>query len=108
MRFPYTDMVTTQLFRLRKIQQSLYSEDLRLSKFAMVVHAMSVSNLTMQKKRGRPSTGQDPVLSVRMHQLYLETIDEWRLTEPDKPSRSEALRFIIAKGLEAAYNERKK
>jgi hypothetical protein len=71
-------------------------------------HTMPDSNPTMQKKRGRPAIGQDPVLSVRMHRLYLETIDEWRHTEPDKPSRPEALRLIIAKGLEAAYNVRKK
>jgi hypothetical protein len=69
---------------------------------------MSDSNPIIRKRRGRPAIGQDPVLSVRMHRLYLETIDEWRHTEPDKLSRSEALRLIIAKGLEAAYNERKK
>jgi hypothetical protein len=69
---------------------------------------MSDSNATIGKRRGRPAIGQDPVLSVRMHRLYLEAIDEWRHTDPDKPSRSEALRLFIAKGLEAAYSERKK
>jgi hypothetical protein len=69
--------------------------------------SMSESNATIQKKRGRPAIGQYPVLSVRMHPSYLQAVDHWRDADPDKPSRSEALRCLIAKGLEAANKERK-
>ena len=62
----------------------------------------------IQKRRGRPAIGQDPVLSVRIHCSYVEAIDEWRVADPDKPSRSEALRIMIAMGLVAAYDEKKK
>jgi hypothetical protein len=59
-----------------------------------------------QKRRGRPAIG--PVLSVRIDRSYVEALDEWRDADPDKPSRSEALRFMIAMGIVAAYDEKKK
>jgi hypothetical protein len=48
------------------------------------------------------------VLSFRLHPEYKRAIDYWRSADPDKPSRSEAIRCLIAKGLAAANNERKK
>jgi hypothetical protein len=66
---------------------------------------MSNSNAVLQKKRGRPPIGQDPVLSFRLHPVWKEAIDQWRSKEPDKPSRSEAIRCLIGMGLDAAMKK---
>src|SRR5881275_1135137 len=60
---------------------------------------MSDSNVVIRKKRGRPRTGQDPVLSFRWGLDFKEAIDRWRAGEPHKPSRSEAIRWLIGQGL---------
>src|SRR6059058_4948295 len=39
---------------------------------------MSDSNVVIRKKRGRPRTGQDPVLSFRWGLDFKEAIDRWR------------------------------
>jgi len=67
---------------------------------------MSNSNLVTQKKRGRPAIGQDPVLTFRLLLHFKQTIDRWRSTERDKPSRSEAIRWLIGQGLTAELKKR--
>jgi hypothetical protein len=69
---------------------------------------MSNSNVVLRKKRGRPAIGQYPVLSFRLSPEYKQAIDHWRSTEPDKPSRSEAIRWLIGKGLKAELEARRK
>jgi hypothetical protein len=65
-------------------------------------HLMSAnSNDVIQKKRGRPAIGQDPVLSFRIPPHFRDTIDDWRSRERDQPSRSVAIRWLIRKGLKA-------
>jgi hypothetical protein len=59
------------------------------------------SNDVIQKKRGRPAIGQDPVLSFRIPPHFRDTIDDWRSKERDQPSRSVAIRWLIGKGLKA-------
>ena len=66
---------------------------------------MSSSEIVRQKKRGRPRIGQLPVVSFRMDPVVQEEIDHWRSLEPDKPSRSRAIRRLIRFGLSAASEE---
>jgi len=61
----------------------------------------SSKNVT-QKKRGRPATGQDPHLAFRLPAEMITAIDAWAAQQPDKPSRSEALRRLIDLGMKAA------
>jgi hypothetical protein len=54
------------------------------------------------KKRGRPFTGvdnRDPVTAIRLSPELRASIDEWAAGQPDKPSRSEALRRLASKAL---------
>jgi Arc/MetJ-type ribon-helix-helix transcriptional regulator len=67
---------------------------------------MSNSNPVIRKKRGRPASGQDPILSFRLPLHFKQTIDRWRSTERDKPSRSEAIRWLIGQGLTAELKKR--
>ena len=68
---------------------------------------MSNSNIVTRKKRGRPRIGQSPVVSFRLELAWQEAIDEWRSLEPNSPSRSDAIRWLIGMGLSAADEERK-
>ena len=49
----------------------------------------------VRKKRGRPATGQDPVSAIRLSLPLRTAIDNWANQQPDKPSRSEAIRRLI-------------
>src|SRR5438876_9128246 len=69
---------------------------------------MSDSNVVIRKKRGRPRTGQDPVLSFRWGLDFKEAIDRWRAGEPHKPSRSEAIRWLIGQCLHVELKQRPK
>ena len=69
---------------------------------------MSNSNVVLQKRRGRPTTGQDPVVTFRLGVEYKKAIDHWRSMERDKPSRSEAIRWLIGQGLEVELKKREK
>ena len=51
------------------------------------------------KKRGRPATGQDPVLTVRLPLTLRSMVETWAKQQKDTPSRSEAIRRLIEAGL---------
>ena len=55
----------------------------------------------IQKRgRGRPATGTDPVRTVRWSDELDAAISAWIAHQPEpKPSRSEAIRQLIEKGL---------
>ncbi len=53
------------------------------------------------KKRGRPATGQDPVLTVRLPSNTRTAIENWAKQQKDRPSRSEAIRRLIEIALTA-------
>ena len=53
------------------------------------------------KKRGRPATGQDPVLTVRVPPVTRLAIENWAKQQKDRPSRSEAIRRLIEIALAA-------
>jgi len=52
------------------------------------------------KKRGRPAgaTYADPQ-PVRLTPEQMERVDAWRAAQKDAPSRSEAIRRLVEKGL---------
>ena len=53
-----------------------------------------------KRPRGRPRTGRDPAVTVRIPTPVQAAITAWIDRQPDpKPSRSEAIRRLIEKGL---------
>lgn len=56
---------------------------------------MSISGTT--KRRGRPvSTGMGTGINVRLQPEQLAALDKWIAEQPDKPSRPEAVRRVLA------------
>ena len=54
------------------------------------------------KKRGRPATGQDPMMSLRMPNELTAAVEGWAARQPDSPARSEAFRRLVEMGLATA------
>jgi hypothetical protein len=63
---------------------------------------MSIQKVIPKKKMGRPATGRDPIRTFRLSDEKVAEIDAWAARQPDKPSRSEALRRLIDLGIEAS------
>jgi cytochrome c553 len=53
------------------------------------------------KKRGRPATGNDPVRAMRLSDEFIAKVDAWAAQQPDEPGRSEAIRRLVERGLNA-------
>jgi hypothetical protein len=53
----------------------------------------------LAKKRGRPATGRGKTIGVRCHNGLLESIDKWRRSEPDLPTRAKAIRRLVEQAL---------
>jgi hypothetical protein len=49
----------------------------------------------LPKKRGRPATGKDPMLTLRAPPALTAEVEAWANRQPDRPSRSEALRRLV-------------
>ena len=62
---------------------------------------MAKSIPVIHKKRGRPATGHDPVLTVRLSPATRVAIETWAKQQADKPSRSEAIRQLVEFALKA-------
>jgi hypothetical protein len=64
---------------------------------------MAKYNKGIPKKRGRPPTGRDPVVPVRLPKNLIKNIDSWgaRQSEP-ADSRSEAIRRLVELGFSAS------
>lgn len=60
---------------------------------------MSIENAT-PKKRGRPATGKQPHVSLRMAPEMIAALDTWAAEQADKPGRSECIRRIIAEWMD--------
>lgn len=58
-----------------------------------------------KKKRGRPATGKDPLLSARLPAKLIETIEG--IAASEKISRSDAVRNLIERGLQAWIKEQR-
>jgi ribbon-helix-helix CopG family protein len=59
---------------------------------------MAKSKNVVQKKRGRPATGQDPVSAIRLSAQLTSAIDKWA-AKTGAPSRSEAIRRLMEQAL---------
>ena len=53
---------------------------------------------TVKSKGGRPRVDATPI-TVRVPPAQLEAVDAWRATQPDKPTRPEAVRRLVEKAL---------
>jgi hypothetical protein len=52
-----------------------------------------------KKKRGRPATGKDPLVSARFRQELIDQVEHWAAS--NEASRSEAIRRLVELGLKA-------
>lgn len=59
------------------------------------------------KKRGRPATGKDPMVGVRMSENFQTTIRDWANKQADMPSMAEAIRRLVEFGLQASSPAKK-
>ncbi len=50
-----------------------------------------------KRSRGRPATGRDPVLAIRLPDDLRAEVDKWAANQ--QMTRSKAIRTLIAKGL---------
>ena len=62
---------------------------------------MKKSITVHQKKRGRPATGRDPAVTIRLPEDVLASVEHWAVTQEDQPSRSQAIRQLVELGLKA-------
>jgi predicted DNA binding CopG/RHH family protein len=60
--------------------------------------AKSIAAHKKKKKIGRPATGHDPSVSMRLPKDKLAAVD--KLAEREGIGRSEALRLLVERGLE--------
>lgn len=60
---------------------------------------MPTSIAVKPKKRGRPATGRDPLVGIRLPPSVIESIDAWAAERG--VNRSEAIRAMIMAALEA-------
>jgi len=63
--------------------------------------AKSISVNRKKKGRGRPATGHDPAVAVRLPKQVISAVDKWA-THNEIKSRSEAFRLLLGYGLAAA------
>jgi len=59
---------------------------------------MTKSISVKRKKRGRPATGVDPFVGIRLPEALIEQIERYRV-RVGATSRSEAIRALIERGL---------
>jgi hypothetical protein len=52
-------------------------------------------------KRGRPATGKDPMVGVRMSEKFQDDIRAWAKKQADKPPLAPAIRRLVEIGLKA-------
>lgn len=51
------------------------------------------------KKMGRPATGKDPMVGLRMPPELRHAIEAWAARQEDTPGLSEAIRRLVERGL---------
>ena len=52
-----------------------------------------------KKARGRPATGNSPMVGVRMHEEMQDLIKNWAAKQNDHPSLAAAVRRLVELGL---------
>src|ERR1700712_360033 len=61
-----------------------------------------------QKPRGRPATGRDPAVTIRLPETVLASVEHWAMSQKDQPPRSQAIRRLVEIGLSAQRSARPK
>jgi metal-responsive CopG/Arc/MetJ family transcriptional regulator len=56
-------------------------------------------SITVKRKRGRPATGRDQLIGVRLPDDMINSLDNW--AKRNDCSRSEAIRRLVELGLKA-------
>jgi hypothetical protein len=54
-----------------------------------------------KKRRGRPATGKDPMVGVRMSDDLQEQIRKWAAKQDDHPPLATAIRCLVEIGLQS-------
>jgi len=62
---------------------------------------MAKSIKVNQKRRGRPATGRDTAVAVRLPDATLTAVDRWAIS--NKANRSEAIRRLVEAGLKVKF-----
>jgi hypothetical protein len=52
-----------------------------------------------QKRRGRPATGRDPAVTIRLPEAVLAKVEHWAMAQEDQPPRSRAISRLVELGL---------
>jgi hypothetical protein len=74
------------------------SKNSRTVKLARSVNGMAGSTkVHPKKKRGRPATGKDPLVSARLPRPLIDQVEQWSV--PKRVTRSEAIRRLVELGL---------
>jgi hypothetical protein len=60
---------------------------------------MKTSITVHQKPRGRPATGRDPAVTIRLPEAVLASVEHWAMSQKDQPPRSQAIRRLVELGL---------
>ena len=76
--------------------------------FISCIHKiMKTRHTRIRKKRGRPATGQDPVVPVRLPPEIIKKIELWGAKQPEPArSRSETIRSLVEMALAKAETAR--
>jgi hypothetical protein len=70
---------------------------------------MSIRVTTKRRKRGRPvTTGKGLQIGMRWHEPLLGMIDDWAAAQDDEPTRTEAIRRLVERGLAAETTRQNK
>lgn len=68
--------------------------------FTIYVYSMAKSiNDNRKRKPGRPATGTDPLVGVRMSPDIIKTVDAW--AKKNEHTRASAIRHFVEQGLKA-------
>ena len=67
---------------------------------------MTKSIKVHQKKRGRPATGRDPAVTIRLPQSVLDNVEAWSKSQEVEPARSQAIRRLVELGLTVQASKR--
>ena len=57
--------------------------------------------MSTKNRKGRPATGINPAVGVRLPPELLKALDRWRAAQSDIPGRPEAIRRLTEAGLKA-------
>ena len=60
---------------------------------------MKKSITVHQKPRGRPATGRDPAVTIRLPEAVVASVEHWAMSQKDQPPRSQAIRRLVELGL---------